>query len=90
MDFDWDPEKAAENAAKHRVTFEEAGSVFSDPLAIAFPDPDHSVDEERVLTFGMSNQGRLLAVISTDQSDTLRIISARTTTRRERGIYEEG
>ncbi|MFM9968646.1 MAG: BrnT family toxin [Burkholderiales bacterium] len=90
MDFDWDPEKAAENAAKHGVTFEEAGSVFSDPLAITFPDPDHSVDEERVLTFGMSNQGRLLAVISTDQSDTLRIISARTTTRRERGIYEEG
>ena len=90
MDFDWDPEKAAENAAKHGVTFEEAGPVFSDPLAITFPDPDHSVDEERVLTFGMSNQGRLLAVISTDQSDTLRIISARTTTRRERGIYEEG
>ena len=90
MDFDWDPEKAAENAAKHGVTFEEAGSVFSDPLAITFPDPDHSVDEERVLTFGISNQGRLLAVISTDQSDTLRIISARTTTRRERGIYEEG
>ena len=90
MDFDWDPEKAAENAAKHGVTFEEAGSVFSDPLAITFPDPDHSVDEERVLTFGMSNQGRLLAVISTDQSDTLQIISARTTTRRERGIYEEG
>ena len=90
MDFDWDPEKAAENAAKHGVTFEEAGSVLSDPLAITFPDPDHSVDEERVLTFGMSNQGRLLAVISTDQSDTLRIISARTTTRRERGIYEEG
>ena len=90
MDFDWDPEKAAENAAKHGVTFEEAGSVLSDPLAITFPDPDHSVDEERVLTFGISNQGRLLAVISTDQSDTLRIISARTTTRRERGIYEEG
>ena len=90
MDFDWDPEKAAENAAKHGITFEEAGSVFSDPLAITFPDPDHSVDEERVLTFGMSNQGRLLAVISTDQSDTLQIISPRTTTRRERGIYEEG
>lgn len=90
MDFDWDSEKAAENAAKHGVTFEEAGSIFSDPLAITFPDPDHSMEEERVLTFGMSNQGRLLAVISTERSDTLRIISARTTTRRERGIYEEG
>ena len=90
MDFDWDSEKAAENVAKHGVTFEEAGSIFSDPLAITFPDPDHSIGEERVLTFGISSQGRLLAVISTDRSDTLRIVSARTTTRRERGIYEQG
>ena len=90
MDFDWDSDKAAENVAKHGVTFEEAASIFSDPLAITFPDPDHSRDEERILTFGMSNQERLLVVISTERSDTLRIISARTTTRRERGIYEQG
>jgi len=90
MDFDWDSDKAAENVAKHGVTFEEAASIFSDALAITFPDPDHSEDEERVLTFGTSSQGRLLAVISTERSDTLRIISARTTTRRERGIYEQG
>ena len=90
MDFDWDSDKAVENAAKHGVTFEEAASIFSDPLAITFPDPDHSTGEERVLTFGMSSQGRLLAVISTERSDTLRLISARTTTRRERGIYEQG
>ena len=88
MDFEWDSDKAAENVAKHGVTFEEAASIFSDPLAITFPDPDHSVDEERALTFGVSR--RLLAVISTERSDTFRIISARTSTRRERGIYEQG
>jgi uncharacterized DUF497 family protein len=53
MDFEWDSDKAAENVAKHGVTFEEAASIFSDPLAITFPDPDHSVDEERALTFGV-------------------------------------
>jgi len=90
MDFDWDSDKAVENIAKHGVTFEEAASIFSDPLAITFPDPDQSMGEERVLTFGISNQERLLAVISTERSDTLRIISARTTKRRERGIYEQG
>lgn len=90
MEFDWDSDKAAENVAKHGVSFEEAASIFSDPLAITFPDPDHSMGEERILTFGMSNQERLLAVISTERNDTLRIISARTTTRRERGIYEQG
>lgn len=89
MDFDWDSEKATENIAKHGVTFEEAASIFSDPLAITYPDPDHSIGEERVLTFGISNQGRLLAVISVERNDTLRIISARTTTRRERGNYEQ-
>lgn len=90
MDFDWDSDKSAENVAKHGVTFEEAASIFSDPLAITFPDPDHSVGEERVLTFGISNQVRLLAVISTERRDTLRIVSARTATRRERGVYEQG
>lgn len=90
MDFDWDPDKAADNVTKHGMTFEEAASIFSDPLAITFPDPDHSTGEERLLTFGISNQGRLLAVIPTERSDTIRIISARTTTRRERGIYEQG
>lgn len=90
MDFDWDSDKSAENVAKHGVTFEEAASIFSDPLAITFPDPDHSVGEERVLTFGISNQVRLLAVISTERRDTLRIVSARTATRREREVYEQG
>lgn len=88
--FEWDPRKAAANLAKHRVPFEEAASVFNDPLAYTFADPDHSVDEERQLTFGVSNSGRLLAVISTERVDALRIVSARKATRHERGIYEQG
>lgn len=86
--FEWDPAKAASNVAKHGVSFEEAASVFQDPLAISFADPDHSVGEPRHLTFGMSYAGRLLAVISTERPGGLRIISARKATRRERGIYE--
>ncbi len=88
--FEWDPRKAAENLAKHRVSFEEAASVFNDPLAYTFADPDHSVGEERQLTFGVSSAGRLLAVISTERGDALRIVSARKATRHERGIYEQG
>lgn len=64
--FEWDPRKAAENLAKHRASFEGAASVFNDPLAYTFADPDHSVGEERQLTFGVSGAGRLLAVISID------------------------
>jgi hypothetical protein len=88
--FEWDPRKGAANLAKHGVSFEEAASVFNDPLAYTFPDPDHSVGEVRQLTFGVSNSGRLLAVISTERGDVLRIVSARKATRHERGIYEQG
>lgn len=88
--FEWDPQKAAENLAKHGVSFEEAASVFNDPLAYTFADPDHSVGEERLLTFGYSGAGRLLAVISTERGNALRIVSARKATRHERGIYEQG
>jgi len=87
--YEWDAEKSIENLTKHEVAFEEAASVFDDPLAITFPDPDHSVDEERVLTFGISKTGRLLAIISTERNEVLRIISARKATRKERGIYEQ-
>ena len=62
MRFEWDPKKAAENLRKHRVSFEEASTVFGDSLAITFPDPDHSRGESRFLTFGLSHEGRLLAV----------------------------
>ena len=89
MHFEWDPRKAAENLAKHDVSFEEAATVFRDPLSATGSDPDHSTDEERFVTFGMSTGGRLLAVAHTDRDDTIRIISARPVTPNERKIYEE-
>lgn len=88
--FEWDILKAAANAAKHGITFEEAASVFNDPLAYTFPDPDHSTGEERWLTFGISRNDRLLAVITTERGNAIRIVSARKATRNERGIYEQG
>ena len=90
MEFDWDDAKARRNFAKHRVSFHEAASVFGDPLALTFEDPDHSVGERRLLTFGISTSGRLLAVIHTARGASIRIISARRVTRGERKIYEEG
>ncbi len=90
MEFEWHPEKAAYNLAKHGVSFPEAATVFGDPLAITYFDPDHSDDEDRFLTFGESRGGRLLVVSHTDREDRIRIISARPATRRERTIYEEG
>jgi len=88
--FEWDARKAAANLTKHGITFEEAASVFGDPLAYTFADPDHSIGEERMLTFGLSRAARLLPVISTEREAVLRIVSARKTTRHERGIYEQG
>ena len=90
MRFEWDPVKAAENLAKHGVSFEEAATVFRDVLSATGADPDHSVDEERFVTFGVSAGRRLLAVAHTDRDDTIRIISARPVTPSERNIYEEG
>ena len=90
MQFAWDPKKAASNLRDHKVTFEEASSVFGDVLAITFDDPDHSVGESRILTFGLSEQGRLLVVSHTERRGIVRIISARRATRAERRIYEEG
>ena len=90
MQFEWDPAKARENLRKHGLTFDEAATIFGDPLAVTFLDPDHSEMEERLLTFGMSRQGHLLAVSHTARRPRLRIINARRTTRRERKIYEEG
>jgi uncharacterized DUF497 family protein len=89
MEFEWDPKKAAANKSKHGVTFHEAATVFGDPLAITFADPDHSVDEERYLTFGLSRFDRLLVVSHANRGDRIRIISARIMTRHERSIYEE-
>lgn len=90
MEFEWDLDKAALNLRKHRVTFEEASSVFGDPLAITFRDPDHSLGEARFLTFGMSQAGNLLVVSHTQRRQRIRVIGARRATRAERKIYEEG
>ncbi len=90
MEFEWDPDKAARNLARHGVSFPEAATVFGDPLAITFSDPDHSEDEDRLLTFGHSGAGHLLIVSHTDRGVRTRIISARRATRKERKLYEEG
>ena len=87
--FEWDETKAALNVRKHRVTFTDAASVFLDDLAYTFADPDHSVGELRLLTFGVSQAGKLLAVIHTERGRAIRIISARAATRYERKIYEQ-
>jgi uncharacterized DUF497 family protein len=89
MEFEWDADKAALNLAKHRIAFPEAATVFGDPSAITFFDPDHSDDEDPYLTFGHSTEGRLLVVSHTDRGNRNRISSARRATRRERKIYEE-
>ena len=90
MEFEWDEKKATANEKKHDVSFHEAATIFSDLLAITFPDPDHSEKEHRNLTFGMSRSNRLLIVAHTDRGYNIRIISARLMTRQERKIYEEG
>ncbi len=88
MEFEWDPNKAETNLRKHGVTFPEAATVFNDPLAITAPDPDHSDDEEREVTFGISRQNRLLVVVHTEHDNKTRIISARFATRAEKRAYE--
>ncbi|MBI5184263.1 MAG: BrnT family toxin [Nitrospinae bacterium] len=90
MEFEWDPEKASSNLRKHKVSFEEASTALSDPMAATGADPDHSIGEFRYVTFGISERGRLLVVAHTEQSDTIRIISARLANKREKKIYEEG
>ena len=90
MHFEWHAAKSAWNLRRHRVSFEEASSVFYDPLAVTGADPDHSEDEERLVTFGLSSRGRLLVVCHTERGDAIRIISARIATQSERRIYEEG
>ena len=90
MKFEWDTKKAVANEKKHSVSFSEASSIFGDPLAITFDDPDHSVNEARQLTFGSSNHHRLLVVVHTQRGKITRIISARIATRQEKKIYEEG
>ena len=90
MEFEWDSSKASENVQKHGVAFQEAATVFGDPLAITFDDPDHSLSEDRHITFGLSLQKRLIVVAHTERGNRTRIVSARLMDRKERKIYEEG
>ena len=89
MEFRWDPNKDAANQRKHSVGFREAATVFHDPLSTTFPDYDHSASEQRFLTIGVSVRGRVMVVAHAEQGDTIRIISARQATKRERKFYEE-
>ena len=90
MEFEWDPDKAASNLAKHGVSFPEAATVFGDPLAITYFDPDNSDEEDRFLTFGHSCEGHLLVVSHTDRDDRTRIISAQAGNPQREKQYEEG
>lgn len=88
MQFEWDRTKAVANLRKHRVSFQEASTVLFDPLSMTFPDPA-SEGEQRFVTIGTSALGQLLVVAHTDRGGTIRLISARRATRRERGFYEQ-
>jgi uncharacterized DUF497 family protein len=88
MRFEWDGSKAASNVKKHRVSFDEAVTVFYDPLAATFVDPDHSQNEDRFVTVGHSAQGRLLVVCHAERGGSVRLISARRATPRERKRHE--
>jgi uncharacterized DUF497 family protein len=88
MQFEWDKEKAKKNLKNHRVSFEEAMTVFYDPLSATFDDMDHSDDEERLITIGYSSRSRLLVVSHAERGKIIRIISARTATAHERKKHE--
>jgi uncharacterized protein len=90
MRFEWDPRKAAANLRKHGISFEEATTALRDDLALTGRDPDYSTGEARYITFGVSSPGRLLVMSHTERGGLVRIISARTATKSERKIYEEG
>jgi hypothetical protein len=87
--FEWDQDKAAANLTKHGVSFEEASSVFADPLAVIFDDEEHSEDERREIIIGHSQRNRLLLVSFVERESSVRLISARVATRQEREDYEE-
>jgi hypothetical protein len=87
--FEWDPQKAARNLAKHGVSFEEAATAFGDPLGRIASDPRHSVDEERYVLLGLSRQRRLLAVMFAERGEAIRVISVRRAIPRERRDYEQ-
>ncbi|MBX7234621.1 MAG: BrnT family toxin [Caldilineales bacterium] len=89
MHFEWDPRKAASNLSKHSISFDEAVTVFNDPMFITVMDDEHSEDEERYITVGLSNASRLLMVAHTDRNGLIRIISARRATKKEENFYAQ-
>ncbi len=90
LNFEWDELKAASNLKKHRVSFGEASTIFDDPWFITFFDEEHSIDEGRYITIGLSSRNRLLLIAHTDRGGRIRIISARKVTSNEQKFYEEG
>jgi len=90
MRFEWNSTKAQLNFSKHGISFEEASTIFGDPLSITSPDPDHSEEEARWISIGVSTNFKPIVVVHTDRAETLRIISARLATKRERECYERG
>ena len=89
MQFEWNPLKAATNLKKHGVSFEEAKTVFDNPLAVIFDDEAHTIDESREIIIGHSQRNRLLLVVFTERSNSIRIISTRLANRKEREDYEQ-
>jgi uncharacterized protein len=89
-EFEWDTEKAESNLKKHGVSFEEAATVFFDPLSLTIPDPLHSEEANRFVTIGLSNQHHPIVVMHSERDDRIRIISARQATSNERKKYESG
>jgi hypothetical protein len=89
LGFEWDADKTTRNVEKHHVSFEEAATVFDDPMFITFIDDEHSIDEERYITIGLSSRGRLLILAHADCKNHIRIISARRATKNEERFYVE-
>jgi uncharacterized DUF497 family protein len=87
-EFEWDDDKAISNLKKHAVSFEEGATIFNDPMIATIPDPDHSKEEERIISIGVSVQGRLLVVVHTEREEKIRLISCRKATSSERKTYE--
>lgn len=90
LTFEWDEEKAKSNLKKHRVSFDEALTVFTDPFSLTIPDPGHSSGEQRYIDIGSSERGRMLVVVYTERGSNIRIVSGRKATKSERKIYGEG
>ncbi len=88
MKFEWNTEKAIKNERKHKIAFPEALTVFQDALSLTYPDPDHLADEDRFLIIGISSLGNMLVISHTFRNDSIRIISARKATKKERDFYE--